>query len=132
MRIGDGKFIRIAATPWISRPSTFQTMFPPRTLPALATVDVLLNPEGLWDVEHVGEFDHLYWHYDTKGWFSVKSAYWLAIHQAIPTDRPFLRMIGDLYEERRRNPELEVDGAYAVCEELESDMEHILMDCSFA
>ncbi|KAL0412947.1 UNVERIFIED_CONTAM: hypothetical protein Sradi_1496400 [Sesamum radiatum] len=110
--IGDGKSIRIAATPWIARPSMFQTVFPPWMLPALATVNVLLNPEGLWDVQHVGEFDHLYQHYNRKGWFSVKCAYWLAIHQAIPRrawmGRPFLRMIGDLYGERKGNPELEV------------------------
>ncbi|KAL0327841.1 UNVERIFIED_CONTAM: hypothetical protein Scaly_2216700 [Sesamum calycinum] len=32
-----------------TRPSTFQLIFPPRTLPASATIDMLLNPEGLWD-----------------------------------------------------------------------------------
>ncbi|KAL0399987.1 UNVERIFIED_CONTAM: hypothetical protein Sradi_2342000 [Sesamum radiatum] len=98
-RIGDESSVHIASSPWLSRPSAFQLVVPPRMLMGDAAVEVLLNPGGWWNEElfqsefdsldvdwiirtpiHEGEVDQLLWHYDPKGRFTVQSAYWLASH----------------------------------------------------
>ncbi|KAL0320272.1 UNVERIFIED_CONTAM: hypothetical protein Sradi_5288700 [Sesamum radiatum] len=97
--VGDGKCVHLSVSLWLPRPSAFRLMAPPRTLRKDALVEVLFNPAGSLDEECIGhefdlmdaewilctpinerEIDTLYWYYNSKGRFSVKSAYSLALH----------------------------------------------------
>jgi len=97
-RIGDGWHMKIWINPWIPRGSTRRPATP--TGPSLLTrVAELIDPStGTWDEQLVmdtfwledanpiltistteGISDWPAWHYDSKGNFSVKSAYKLAV-----------------------------------------------------
>ncbi|KAL2244171.1 UNVERIFIED_CONTAM: hypothetical protein Sindi_0535100 [Sesamum indicum] len=99
--IVDGSSIQIANSPWILRPTMFRLVLPLLSLDTDVMVDVLLDDDGRWDEEmvrsefnpldaewilntptHAGEADRLLLHYNKKGKFSVRSAYWFASHSA--------------------------------------------------
>lgn len=93
-RIGNGQGLKIWTDPWLPRDHTRRPITP-RGANLLIDVDELVNPvTGTWDVELVkdifweedqriilaipvseGRENSLAWHYDTKGRFSVRSAY---------------------------------------------------------
>lgn len=93
-RVGDGRRIRIWEDPWIPREWTRSTITP-RMCNILVHVDELIDPyTGQWDEQlvrqtfwpqdvgqilsipiHVDMDDVIAWHYDTRGIFSVRSAY---------------------------------------------------------
>jgi hypothetical protein len=97
-RVGDGTQINIWADPWIPRGATRQPATP-RGASLLTRVDELIDLNtGDWDEQLVrdtfwdddaetiltiptgeGSPDRLAWHFDSKGLFSVKSAYMLAM-----------------------------------------------------
>jgi hypothetical protein len=93
-RVGDGTQIKIWEDPWLPRGFTHRPITP-RGVTILHRVSDLIDPyTGTWDkeliqdifweedVKHIlaipikhGEDDTPAWHFDTKGLFSVKSAY---------------------------------------------------------
>jgi hypothetical protein len=97
-RVGDGTNIRIWRDPWLPSGDTRK----PRSLrgrtPISRVADLLDPTTGDWDADIVrslfqpedvksilaisirdGMVDHLAWHFDPRGLFSVKSAYKLAV-----------------------------------------------------
>ncbi|KAL0313248.1 UNVERIFIED_CONTAM: hypothetical protein Sradi_5724100 [Sesamum radiatum] len=59
-RVGDGSSVKIASTPRVLRPTTFQLVLPPQSLGVDATVNMLLDDDGGWNEELVtSEFDPL-------------------------------------------------------------------------
>jgi hypothetical protein len=93
-RIGDGSKVNIWDDPWIPRDSTRKPLTP-RGRVLISRVSELINPiTNGWDEElvkqtcvdqdveiilstpvHIDLEDLMAWHYDSKGLFSVKSAY---------------------------------------------------------
>jgi hypothetical protein len=93
-RVGDGTMINIWGGPWLPRGTTRRPCTP-RGATILTKVSDLIDPyTGTWDKELIqdifwpedmklilaipikhGEADTPAWHYDSKGFFSVKSAY---------------------------------------------------------
>jgi hypothetical protein len=98
-RVGNGQHIDIWRDPWMPRGATRRPITPRgRTL--IQRVDELIDPvTESWDLQllsqtfweedvkvirtipvHVEMDDVLAWHFDEKGCFSVKSAYWVHRH----------------------------------------------------
>ncbi|KAL0430870.1 UNVERIFIED_CONTAM: hypothetical protein Sradi_0713000 [Sesamum radiatum] len=94
-QVGDGAVIPLVGQPWLPRPSTFQLVSRPATLPGCTKVVELISASGGWDVDPVraefclfdaecilsirfrvtGARDEIVWHYGKNGRFSVRSAY---------------------------------------------------------
>ncbi|KAL5758729.1 hypothetical protein ACOSP7_021340 [Xanthoceras sorbifolium] len=97
-RIGDGSAVSISGDPWIPRDNFFGVLSP-RVLPAGEAVGGLILEAGRWDKELVQRCfdpeeanlilgiplslnprpDSYCWNFDRNGFFSVKSAYRLAL-----------------------------------------------------
>ncbi|KAL0446095.1 UNVERIFIED_CONTAM: hypothetical protein Slati_1737400 [Sesamum latifolium] len=97
-RVGNGQNIAVIGHPWLPRPVTFQLIRRPHSLTEDSKVAQLINPDNKWNVSLIlSELSHedadcilsvkprgpevrdeLIWHFETKGCFSVKSAYRLA------------------------------------------------------
>jgi hypothetical protein len=93
-RVGDGEQIRIWEDPWLPRGATRRPITP-RGAALLSKVSELIDPvTGSWDVQllndifweedvkeimlipvRVGHDDYVAWHFDSKGIFSIRSAY---------------------------------------------------------
>ncbi|XP_062014459.1 uncharacterized protein LOC133730987 [Rosa rugosa] len=100
-QVGDGLSIRIWEDPWVPRPFLFRP-FVRRAEGPIRVADLLL-PGGKWNHQTILEvFDHedaslilsiplshrvipdrLVWHFDSKGLFSTKSAYKLAVESSL-------------------------------------------------
>ncbi|KAL0451433.1 UNVERIFIED_CONTAM: hypothetical protein Slati_1121400 [Sesamum latifolium] len=98
-KIGTGHYVPILGQPWLPRPTTFQLQQAPVSLPADYKVFTLITPADEWnealvraefcldDVDYIlgirlpgsDSRDELICHYGSKGTFSVKSAYSLAL-----------------------------------------------------
>ena len=102
-QVGDGKSTRIWKDKWIPIPSTYRVISPRTLLPIDATVDILIDAErGTWRADLVRELfikfeaenilsillsiclprDKLVWVATPNGFFTVKSAYWIAMAAA--------------------------------------------------
>jgi hypothetical protein len=89
-RIGDGSNVNIWTNSWLARDGALKPITP-RMQCIYTNVNELIDPTtGQWDVQLVTEVilatpirddfdDFIAWHYDTKGIFSVKSAYKLYV-----------------------------------------------------
>ncbi|KAL5854197.1 hypothetical protein ACOSQ4_003999 [Xanthoceras sorbifolium] len=97
-KVGDGHNIAVYDDPWIPRASNFKVLSPP-LLPDGTSVSALIGASGSWCRGLVHFYfrpeeaaailsiplcssplrDSLTWHFDKKGYFSVKSAYRLAL-----------------------------------------------------
>ncbi|XP_070673150.1 uncharacterized protein [Malus domestica] len=97
--VGDGQFIRVWLDRWVPRPGTFKILSTPPLGRVQMKVDELIDTSSrVWRTDLLSEFfspeevslilslplsfrapeDRLMWHYDEKGFFSVKSGYWVA------------------------------------------------------
>ena len=95
-QVGNGTSICIWTDRWLPRPSTFQVISPPASLPLDSKISSLINPDsGDWDVTLITQTflpddvnsilgiplsrhkprDRLVWAYTPKGSFTVNSAY---------------------------------------------------------
>ena len=102
-QVGDGKSIRIWKDKWIPIPSTYRVISPRTLLPIDATVDIVIDAErGTWRADLVRELfinfeaenilsiplsiclprDKLVWVATPNGFFTVKSAHWIAMAAA--------------------------------------------------
>ena len=99
-QVGDGTSIQIWRDKLLPKPSTFQVISMPNTLPETATVSELIDEAtGEWNVDLVKQFflpddahtilgiprsskcnrDRMIWAYTPKGTFTVNSAYKIAL-----------------------------------------------------
>ena len=93
-RVGNGEKIKIWEDPWLPRGFTRRPITPRRGILLSRVADLLHPATGQWDKELIEELfwpedvpeilalpvhtdmeDVLAWHFDSKGLFSVKSAY---------------------------------------------------------
>ena len=101
-RIGNGQRVGIWSDPWLPRGVTRKPITP-RGSTLLQSVHELIDPiseqwdeqllaQSFWDEDvslikalpiHLDMPDIVGWHYDSKGRFSVKSAYMLAIRKRV-------------------------------------------------
>ncbi|KAL0446234.1 UNVERIFIED_CONTAM: putative ribonuclease H protein [Sesamum latifolium] len=137
-QVGSGKDIHIWSDRWLPRLDTFRVLTAPHTLPMDATIAELLEDEDNgWNVELVSSIfikedvdcilsiplpadrgrDVLRWHQEKNGRFSVRSAYPIALRQAVSGDQGCsLRSPG---------------GCCPWCGKEQEDVYHAL-ECSFA
>jgi hypothetical protein len=176
-RVGDGANINMWTDPWLARDDA-RTPIMPRGRCVLTKVQELIDPitsqwdeqmvrENLWpfDAETILETpiredfeDFLAWHYDSKGLFSVKSAYHLGVKhiaQMIPESsnaasqglkwekiwsltcqlkiKQFIRRIAHNSLPVKRNVAqigIECDTLCVCCKRLDEDGAHLFLKCS--
>ena len=104
-RIGNGQNVLVYGNNWIPRPSTFKPILVP-SIGVDTTVAKLIDEKQQWredlilehfrleDAEAIMQIplarrpkeDQLIWHYDKKGYYSVKSGYRVAMRIKFPED----------------------------------------------
>lgn len=114
-QVGNGTSICIWTDRWLPRPSTFQVISPPASLPLDSKISSLINPDsGDWDVTLITQTflpddvnsilgiplsrhkprDRLVWAYTPKGSFTVNSAY--IYYRDLPQHKPEQLLANDL------------------------------------
>lgn len=103
-RIGDGKQVKVYQSGWLRRPVMFKPISP-TCLPLETMVSKLIDEDHCWKdllirqhfhqedatqklkipIPRQPRPDRVLWHYDKKGYYSIKSGYQLALQIKFPS-----------------------------------------------